>query len=161
MTAAKFLGATLGLLALGVVTACSNESEPPSITHEEATQQYFEEAQKWELAPGWEWPEDPGYAAENSGDGQGTVYGPDMGRVDANEFWFCSWASTAVSTDDKDLVAQSVEEILKYEETTGYKKSDAGAKEYTDDMLASAADGDFQTLTEYVTLNCPANPANG
>jgi hypothetical protein len=135
-----------------------NNAGPPAITHEEATQEYFDEAARWELPPGWGWPEGIVYTGE-APDGAGVVYEPNTGRVDATLYWFCAWSRTLLGADSEADRATALGQVLRLPETPFYKVGllpDGRAS--FDGKLGAAEAGDFRELTEITEVNCPEEP---
>jgi hypothetical protein len=128
------------------------------MTHEEASREYLDEATKWKLPPGWEWPGDPIYSGK-AADGAGIVYEPNTGRIDATLYWFCAWSRTLLGAEADADRAAALRQVQRLSETPFYKIGllPEGRADY-DAQLDAAEAGDFRSLAENTDVNCPKGP---
>ena len=136
------------------LTACSEDEEsgPPSITHEEANAEFFDEAAQWTLPEGWGWPDGPVYSGVGP-DGARAVYGPDIGRVDATFYWFCAWTLTLIEATDGTEREHALEQVLRVRETPYFQVGLNGGGSVAERVDAAAA-GDLRGLTDFAEANC-------
>ena len=126
----------------------------PSITHEEANEQFFEEAARWELPPGWDWPEGPIYSGIGP-DGARAGYGLNIGRGDATFYWYCAWSRTLLEASSDSDRAAALQQVLRVRETNYYTSFLPEDRSAVDARLSAAEAGDFRELEQTVDLNCP------
>ncbi|MBU7597688.1 hypothetical protein JGS22_008665 [Streptomyces sp. P38-E01] len=136
------------------------EASTGAQTPEETRAQYWEEAKKLPLAPGWNWPprtpEGVGILDSDPDDGAGNTYGSGYGRGWANDYWFCSWQRRLL--EDGLRPAERTEALRmakKIRETPRYKHfvDEDGRRQY-EDMLAEAELGDLSTLRSDFRVSC-------
>lgn len=140
------------LIALGGCGGGDDQDGPPSITADEANQQYQDEAAKWDLPTGWEWPAEP-YSGQGP-DGVRAVYGTKIGQVDATSYWFCAWSRALIDADTEKGQQAALDQVLRVRKTPFYQigLEDSGP---LDAILASAEAGDLSKLASDTELNCP------
>jgi hypothetical protein len=153
----RTLLAAAGIAIASVTTAsCSSEEPkgPPTLTAEEATQEYRAEARSLKLAPGAEWPVNPIQSIAE--DGVPMIYEPGFGKQAADSHWFCSWSAKALETDATDAQrADAVAELEKIRTTYFYTRALAPeSRPVLDKVLASTQLGDFGPLRRDHGLNC-------
>ena len=140
-----------------ILTAC-DERPREWVTNEEAKAEYYDEATKLELAPGWTWPNDPGYS-DKAPDGARTLYGVNTGRVDAAWYWHCSWARTYFAAATQTAREAAFVQVMRLRESAFYHfgllPPDRTAR---DRVLDAAAAGDLTALREIIEVNCPKGP---
>jgi hypothetical protein len=106
------------------------------------------------LAPGWEWPDDPGLVATGP-DGAPMNYEEGYGAIRADFVWFYSWAHLAVSAEDGGVRANATLQLVRLRDTLLYKKRLPEDRAYLDKMINEASQGDLTKLREYVAANAP------
>lgn len=147
------------IMAVALLIALSGcaggEDGLPSITAEEANEQYREEAASWDLPPGWDWPQAP-YSGQGP-DGAPAVYGTEIGRVDASRYWYCAWNRELVAADTAEERQVALAHVLRVRDTPYYQigLEDTGS---TDARLEAAEAGDLSELANYTEINCPEGP---
>lgn len=148
------------MLCVGVLSsACSSSGPAGAMTAEEATAEYFAEAENWELAPGWEWPKDPGIE-DIAEDGNGIAYEGGYGKVNATHYWHCSWSRALIEAENDEERQVALDEVNRVTETYYYTNglTDDG-RSSKDELLAQVNVGDFTEFARITDLNCPASPA--
>ena len=114
-----------------------------------AADQYRREQLVRPLAPGWRWPAPPFAAGDETG------YGPDAGTIAADDYWFCSWASRAVSRGLSAAARRAalghVAEVRGTALFRAYVPSDRAA---FGAMVSRAVGGDLAGLRVHVRANC-------
>ena len=143
------------LIALGGCGGGNSQEEqdgPPSITADEANQQYHEEAANWDLPAGWKWPAKP-YSGKGP-DGVRAVYSTEIGQVDATSYWFCAWSRASIDADTTEDRQVALDHVLRVRETPFYQIGLVNT-EPIDAVLAAAEAGDLSKLASDAELNCP------
>lgn len=146
-----------------VLTGCGFGEESGSTdaqTPEETRAQYWEEAEKLSLAPGWKWPprtpEGVGILDTDPDDGAGNTYSPGYGRSWANDYWFCSWQGRLL--EDGLSSAERTKALAmarKIRQTHRYKHAvDENGRRQYEDMLSRADLGDLAALRADFTTSC-------
>lgn len=146
-----------------VLTGCGFGEEHGSTdaqTPEETRAQYWEEAAKLSLAPGWKWPprtpEGVGILDTDLDDGAGNTYSPGYGRSWANDYWFCSWQGRlleeGLSSEER---AQALSTAKKIRQTHRYKNAvDENGRRQYEDMFGRAELGDLSVLRADFKTSC-------
>jgi hypothetical protein len=152
---------SMGLTALALAGCGGGEPEaPPALTSAQANAEFTTETEDLQLAPDWTWPGDPLPSA--GPDGHDQVYEPGYGRQAADHFWYCSWAATAVTSQDATTRTTALEQAGRITDTYYYKVAlAADSRPALDAVLASAALGDLSKLQQDVRLNCQVDASAG
>ena len=106
------------------------------------------------LAPGWQWPARLSFPSE-APDGSGIAYGRGFGAMAADSYWFCSWASRAVSFP-RDR-GRALRRLAQIRGTPFFRESLAPEdRPRFLAILTSAGRGNLVPLRQHVTANCRA-----
>lgn len=147
---------------LGLTGACGSsrasgagDDRPRYLSREEAEKEYFDEAAKWTLPPGWSWPKSPVFSGKGPNGGT-AAYETNLARTRASYYWFCAWSRTllgAKSATDRDSALQ---QVLRLPETPFYQVGlQTDVKGSFDKKLQAAKAGDLSALTTSTNANCP------
>ena len=153
-------GAAVLLIAL---SACG-DGDPADVgnaqTPQQTRAQYWDEAKRLSLAPGWEWPprapEGVQILDNDPDDGAGNSYSPGYGRSWANDYWFCSWQDRLLTQGLAEKELQTALKMAKkIRQTHRYKNSvdDDGRRRY-DEMLRNAGLGDLSDIRSDFNASC-------
>lgn len=118
-------------------------------TRTAAMAEYRSEIGKLRLAPGWHWP------AKLPGVGPGFGYSEGYGTRRADDIWFCSWASRAISPSlSPKARREALAQLPKIRNTPSYKVLIPDTRAYEDAMITQAMRGKTSALRDHVTANC-------
>jgi hypothetical protein len=119
-----------------------------------SAKEFFTESRRLHLAPGWRWPTHPIPSSRND---LPMFYQVGFGRQDADSFWFCSWAATAIAAPysaGRQALAELPQIRLLYYYTNALNGS---SRIYLDKELYYARHDNLGRLRTDVTLNCPGS----
>ena len=121
--------------------------------------EYRQELARLQLAPGWRLPPAPTYS-EVGPDGAAVRYGKGIGASLADTYWFCSWASRALSAETSPAVRRAaLRRLERVRDTVLFHSMVPSDREAFFAIVPSAARGDDSGLREWAKANCP--PAAG
>lgn len=160
----KDLRVLAGTAALMTALSACGQGDPADTnnaqTPEQTRAQYWDEAKKLSLAPGWKWPprtpKGVGILDRDPDDGAGNSYSPGFGRSWANDYWFCSWQDRLVNQElNKQERQTALKMAKKIRQTHRYKNAtdDLGRQQY-DAMLQNADLGDLSEIRADFKASC-------
>lgn len=124
------------------------------LTPEAAEVEFFDKAKSLDLAPGWDWPESP--ISTLAPNGEPVMYKRNFGLREAEFFWYCSWASTALFNNVRKKRRHAMIEVLEFRTTEYFRNGlDRRNKKHVIRILHSARQGDMSGLRQDVHQNCP------
>lgn len=153
----------LAVSAAALVFSPSPDGRGAGLSPNGAAAEYTREieeldARGFTLAPDWQWPAD-GLSLESTGpDGAPMTYEKGYGAVQADRYWFYSWASQAVDGCDLTEQRRAIEQLRRVRDTLFYREKLPEDQAYTDQIVERAARGDLTMLREWVLANAPSEP---
>lgn len=149
----------IAMIVAAALTACGSTKPTPWLTADQTAAEYFDEAHKLTLAPGWEWPAVQRYESVGP-DGHQVVYEKNAGRVDAAWYWHCSWGRAFFAATTNAEREAALAEVLRLPQSAFYKFGlEQQDRLRRDKVLEQAAAGDTTTLLSVIEQNCPTRSA--
>lgn len=140
----------LGLVALAVtLVACGGQDAPRYLTAEQTRADYVEASTTLTLPPGMTFTA-PTHAA-TADDGNRILYESGSGRIDAQYFWYCAWATEAVRATDPTTALETMQTI---ENMELWDALDIQGRVQFTRQVDSAFAGDLADVAHFVDMNC-------
>lgn len=144
----------ISLLAGCQISTQGHANASAYLSAQQATEEYKNEAKRWELAPGHTWQATP-YATKFH-DGKEVAYERGIGRHDASFDWWCSWAETLLDAPGDEERDAAAHQVLRIHETSWYTEAlVAEDKEAFDrDVFYGVQNGNYSGITAVVKQSC-------
>jgi hypothetical protein len=140
------------LVTAVLLVGCARSGEPTYLSAVDTDAEYLAASTKLVLPDGVSFA-DPNHPAV-AGDGNEILYEAGSGRNDAQYFWYCAWAATAVSAADPTQALANLERAHSMELWNAL--DDNGRTQFAD-QLALAKTGDLSQIDWFVEANCSLN----
>lgn len=103
-------------------------------------------------APGYAWP--ASYTVDSKGpDNLPMTYERDYGRVDADQYWFLSWADYVCKESSGKTRLNGIRQLERVRDTLYYQKMAQYDRQYYDGLIADAEKGNLTSLRQLTTSN--------
>lgn len=147
----------LALTAILALSACGAQKASVPVYHDAAaaTVEYRAEAAHLDLAPKWNWPAKPIRASYQ---GDPVRYEVGFGTQAADQYWFCSWASTALGAPAHSSArAEAITQLIGLRNSYYFRVLDPQSVPYLQKELAEAQAGNLGLVRIDVRANCTFN----
>lgn len=140
------------LVATGLLIGCSASEEPVYLSADATNAEYIDASAALDLPAGAAFPAP--HHASLADDGNAIFYEAGSGRNDAQYFWYCAWATEAITAVDPGGALANME---KAESMDLWDALDYNGQAQFKTHLAHALTGDFRQVESFIEVNCQAD----